>query len=184
MKTAIVPIAAACCLAASISAAECTLSVSSTTPTHRFVIHDDGTATDSRTGLRWQRCPLGYELDNGGNDYPGDDRCVVDGAATLFDWQAALAAAAAFNDAGGGSGFTDWRVPGLRELSSIVEFQCLQPAINADVFPDTPAANFWSSTPYRITEVGVVDFQSGKDTVSFIGFDGIAHHLRLARGGD
>ncbi|MCI5142692.1 MAG: DUF1566 domain-containing protein [Candidatus Electrothrix sp. ATG1] len=39
-------------------------------------------------------------------------------------------------------------VPNIRELSTIVEVQCISPAINLDRFPnDETGVNTWSGTP-------------------------------------
>lgn len=50
----------------------------------------------------------------------------------------------------GYAGYTDWRVPGVHELASLLEFQKTlysDPYVNKAVFPATPAARYWSATP-------------------------------------
>lgn len=44
-------------------------------------------------------------------------------------------------------GFSDWRVPTTRELRSLVNMDRSGPAIDTNYFPNTPAENFWSSSP-------------------------------------
>ena len=39
-----------------------------------------------------------------------------------------------------------WRLPNIKELQSIVEKQCTEPAINIQIFPGNLSA-VWSSTP-------------------------------------
>jgi hypothetical protein len=40
-----------------------------------------------------------------------------------------------------------WRLPNVKELSSIIDRSHAEPAINSQVFPGTPMAGFWSATP-------------------------------------
>ncbi len=174
------------CLAISgwTNAQQCEDSIDETTPTTRFVLNGDGTVTDSRSDLRWQRCPVGYELDdNGTAAVLSDDRCNSV-ATTTFNWQGALQSASDLNDSGGFAGFADWRVPNLKELASIVEFKCLLPAVNATLFPDTPPSEFWSSsTPLQINSALVVNFETGVNYSSFLDAAGFENYVRLVRGG-
>lgn len=106
--------------------------VPSSTPSGRFQVNGDGTVTDKSTGLMWARCAEGLS---------GSD-CAT-GSATSLDWEGALVRARDSDLAG----YTDWRLPDLKELSSLVEERCYDPAVNLSVFPNTPAAFFWSATP-------------------------------------
>lgn len=103
------------------------------TPINRFSNNGDGTVTDSATGLIWKRCSEGQS----------GAVCEV-GTPGIFTWQEALktGAASAF------AGKSDWRLPNIKELASIVERQCTMPAINEIVFPSTPTMSFWSGSPY------------------------------------
>jgi hypothetical protein len=104
------------------------------TPIKRFTANNDGTVTDTQTGLTWKRCSEGL-----------DGELCERGEPRTFTWQEALTAAVDSRFAGR----QDWRVPDIRELNSIVERQCTMPAINEIVFPATPTMSFWSSTPYE-----------------------------------
>ena len=42
----------------------CYSAVNETTPDSRFVINEDGTVSDSETGLMWQRCTFGQSYDS------------------------------------------------------------------------------------------------------------------------
>lgn len=111
--------------------------------TLRFVDNLDGTATDTETSLVWQRCPVGYALQDGGTpDELGDDSCIP-GGSTALPWKDALQFAS--NAVLGGQ--SDWRLPNIKELDSLTELNCIGPAIAPGLFPDTPIGPFWSATP-------------------------------------
>jgi hypothetical protein len=121
-----------------VSAQTCqTASIPATTPTSRFTVNNNGTLSDSKTGLMWKKCSEGQS---------GTD-CSVGGAAA-YTWQLALQQAQTVNNGGGFAGYSDWRVPNVKELLSIVEEQCVEPSINLTVFPNAPSNRFWSSSPY------------------------------------
>ncbi|WP_246125113.1 DUF1566 domain-containing protein [Exilibacterium tricleocarpae] len=113
-------------------------SIPATAPEDRYTRHADGTVTDKQTGLMWQMCSAGLS----------GDGCAT-GAALAFSWAEALLYPATINRRPDGGGYTDWRLPNIRELASLAELQCAQPAINLAVFPNTPSAHVWSSSPYQ-----------------------------------
>lgn len=110
--------------------------VAKSTPTARFSITDT-TVVDKQTGLMWAKCSLGQT---------GKD-CT--GSVTKQNWSSAQSAVTAKNaSAAGYLGHKDWRLPNIKELTSIFEAACTQPAINIDVFPNTPTNTYWSATPF------------------------------------
>jgi hypothetical protein len=45
------------------------------------------------------------------------------------------------------AGHSDWRLPSVIELMSIVDYGQSNPSIDPTYFPSTPAYDFWSSSP-------------------------------------
>ena len=135
-------------------------------PDERYTNHGNGTVTDNATGLMWQRCAIGQS----GND------CT--GSARSFTWEEALAEAANSNHAG----FSDWRLPNIKELHSLVARDRYDPAININAFPNTPSNWHWSTSPSAIDadNAWILDFEYG------YGYNRrhyIGDHVRLVRGG-
>ena len=128
-------------------------SIPASTPDSQLQDNGDGTITDTKTGLMWKQCAEGRS---------GSD--CASGSAESIDSQEALQRAQTVNHSGGFAGFSDWRVPNIKELSSLVEHQCTDPAINLVRFPNTPIATFWSAS-IMASSVGPgawsVDFDSG-----------------------
>lgn len=141
---ALAPLGQAACNSANIAAS---------TPDARFSVAAD-TVTDLATGLVWKRCAEGLS-----------GAACASGSAIAASWGDALARVAAVNAAPAtlGAGNADWRLPNRNELASLIERQCVAPAINATVFPGTPAQSFWSSSPYALIAnlAWFVDFNAG-----------------------
>jgi hypothetical protein len=137
----------------------------STTPDSRFTDHGDGTVTDTGTGLMWAKCPLGWS----------GATCST-GVLESLTWGNALLSA----DASTLAGYDDWRVPNIKELSSIAELRCGNPASNLAVFPNTPNAEIWSSSPAVADGLAwTVQFITG-DSQSVYGRNEL-HAVRLVR---
>lgn len=148
----------------------CRNSITPTTPTRDFTFHGDGTVTHHKTGLMWMRCALGQ-------NWNGAD-CT--GSAYTYSWQDAHQIADDFNFAGHG----DWRLPNIKELGSIVEQACLQPAINRAIFPDKFLYAFWTATPYAgdVRYAWYVYFDTGIPGIHFKTVYSL-YYVRLVRGG-
>jgi len=59
-------------------------------------------------------------------------------------------------------GHSDWRVPNMFELESLVIEEGSPPLIDHDAFPNTPTANyFWSSTTYVPASTSAIAFSFG-----------------------
>ena len=134
------------------AAQTCDDAILATSAESSFTVHNDGTVIDTRTGLMWMRCSLGQKWDGK----------TCSGQAAIYSWAAGLKAAASQNFAG----YSDWRLPNKNELESIVEGRCISPAINAKVFPDTPAVYFWSASPYAGQSHGAWSVDFGYGTVN------------------
>lgn len=114
-----------CLLAVNISSfANCNDRMIESTPASRFELFGDE-AKDLKTGLIWQRCPIGSSWDGA--------YCRDTEVRDYYTWAEALA-------------FTNgaWRLPNIKELASIIETSC-KPAINGTIFYGSDRS--WSSSP-------------------------------------
>src|SRR5690625_1835144 len=137
-------------------------------PDSVYDVHADGTVTDTRTSLMWKRCSEGQTWD--GSTCAGSD--------STFTWADALSHVLTLTDAG----YDDWRLPNRNELGSLVEGCASFPAINTDVFPNTPSWSFWSASPhaYYSDYAWAVNFFDGV-TISFD--RSVNNRVRAVRGG-
>ena len=122
---------------------------------------------DQKTGLTWKRCVEGQTGADCGTGSP--DR---------LNWGDALSQAAASTFAG----FRDWRVPNTKELDSLVEVACYEPALNDTVFPNDPSGAVWASSPLAVWSGWAwdVNFTKGAGDATWNGYTARA---RLVRGG-
>jgi Protein of unknown function (DUF1566) len=93
----------------------------------RFTIND-AEVTDKITGLVWARCSVGQTWTG--------STCT--GTASTFTHEQALQHAKSQEG---------WRLPNVKELSSMLDRGCQNPAIDSEAFPSTPSWKYWSSSP-------------------------------------
>jgi hypothetical protein len=95
------------------------LNVQGAAPEGHYTINSV-TVFDNKTKLTWQRAP----------------------SPQTYTWQKAIEYCT-----GLGLGGLSWRLPTVRELQTLVDRQAYRPSIDAVAFPNTPAEEFWSSSP-------------------------------------
>ncbi len=128
----------------------------------------DGTVTDPTTGLTWMRCSMGQTWDG--------TTCTGTASTYTFDQANALTGTVTF------AGQSDWRLPNIRELTTIVDVSVYDPAIDRQAFPAALGRYFWSGLPstYYSSDAWTVDFYDGDAASKFRASD-LA--VRLVRGG-
>lgn len=122
----------------------------------RFVRTTFGTVSDVATGLMWLGNPLSDSL----------------------TWEQALAAARNLTT----GGFSDWRLPNVKELQSLNDETALRPSVNTQIFSGFTTARYWASTtlPNQTSRAWFLDTEYG-----IVSYDDKTKRLRIVavRGG-
>lgn len=107
-----------------------------------IIDHGNGTVTDPRTGLQWEQCPDG----------------------TYYIWVDAMTLGVAAVNAVALGGHTDWRMPTIQELTTLVD--TARPAPRIDPLLSTAPRLYWSATIDTTipTDAWAVDFADGLAT--------------------
>lgn len=138
------------------SAQTCNTNMNPTTATNAFEVDaTSGTVTHLKSQLVWSLCAQGQTWTG----------TACSGTATSFTWSQALSEAQAVNSGGGLAGQSDWRLPNVKELGSLVELSCVHPAVNLDVFGQFASGIYWSATPHAVNvgESWAIHFDTGAD---------------------
>ena len=121
-----------------------------------FTDNRNGTITDKTNGLMWMK--------------------------ETSDSQMSLEDALAYCESLTIAGYSDWRLPTIKELQSLVDYGRKDPAIDTRFFPDTSSSGYWSSTTRHvyISNAWRVNFLSGS-----VSWDGKSDffYVRAVRGG-
>jgi len=141
-------------------------------PTVRFVVSGD-CVIDNLTGLMWAKNGIiGFEATNGGGLIPQPDYNNTTANLNSLSWSQAVTAINNINTASSKlCGYSDWRLPNINELKSMVNYAASQngsnPAawLNAQGFTNVQQlsydSNYWSSTIYDSTSIWTVTFGVG-----------------------
>lgn len=106
-------------------------------PNYKYTLEVPGTVIDEATGLMWSRCAMGQSIENN----------ICTGKATTMTLPNALLAAEASQLAS----YDDWRLPNIKELTTLWDYNCQYPAVNEYAFGGVSVELFWSSTPHANT---------------------------------
>ena len=108
-----------------------------------FIDNGDGTVTDTLTCLQWQKDSM---------DVIGNDNDTM-------SWQQALYESEHLSLAG----YSDWRLPDINELRSIIDYGHFNPAVDPSLTTGTVSACYWSSTSNNgnASNAWIVNFNSG-----------------------
>jgi hypothetical protein len=113
-----------------------------TTVTTQFTNNGNGTINDNLTGLTWQQVPN----------------------ADTLTWENALVYAEGLTL----GGFSDWRLPNIKELQSINDERIINPSVPTTYFSTIGIKKYWSSTSlpnqttrawYLSTQVGITTYE-------------------------
>jgi hypothetical protein len=133
----------------------------------------DGLAIDTETNLMWLRFTYGQQWQNN----------TAQGEAIEVNWQTAFEVAKEFNKNSGYANYSDWRLPTIDELKTLINKEKGKQGnyIDADVFPNN-AHRCWSSSPVADNRFGawIVYFGNGYDSWDFKNSD---NFVRLVRAG-
>jgi hypothetical protein len=126
-----------------------------------YVDNGDGTITDTRTGLMWEKLSDDDSLHDKDHEY---------------DWADALAVKIALLNQTAFAGYTDWRLPNVNELQSLVSYGTFAPAVSPAFHSGcvpwctvltcscTRGDRHWSSSgaPGNALNTLLVDFSDGR----------------------
>jgi len=155
----------------------------------RFTDNSDGTVTDNLTGLTWLKKANCIQ-----SDYPSfDNDFTQNGEVT---WEHAFDFVIGINNGSYpncGASQTDWRLPNIKELQSLIDFAYFDPALSnaagdakwtdGNAFLGVKSDYYWSSTTDagNINKVWCMIFDNGK--ISNDPKSGNEQHVWPVRGG-
>jgi hypothetical protein len=156
-------------------------------PETDFADNGDGTVTDLSTGLTWDKCEWGQAWDATANE------CAAVSTSLRMPWQEAVRVPSEANVTGH-RGQSDWRLPSMKELESLMFLDRDRPAILSDTVPGSVFYNFPLLASYWTSTVSFTDgtttsvwrgaFNYGAMVRTTLDTSQDNQGIRLVRGGD
>jgi hypothetical protein len=89
----------------------------------------------------WKVCSEGQSWSK-----QSDNTASCSGSARGTNWKASLELVNNYTFPAS-DGYSDWRLPNIKELGSLIALDRSYPSINSTIFPNTPLNYFYSSSP-------------------------------------
>lgn len=120
-----------------------------------LTLNSDGTVLDAKTRLLWSACLVGQTWDSSSKSCTGNPQQLT--------WADALLESAR-QDLGG---YTSWRLPNAKEVQSIINRGCVDPALRLSLFPGANSENIWTGTTAanEANQAFAVAMYSGKNNL-------------------
>ena len=122
--------------------------------------------TDAKTGLTWMRCNAGKSGDS-----------CADGEPEMLSWKDALAWCAGLELAG----YSDWRLPAIKEVLSVQDLTTYNPALSSPLAAGWVDGPHWTSTTLARSPEKAVQHSSGAGGTLFDNAKGMSRFLRCVR---
>ncbi len=149
-------------------------------PTPRFIDNANGTVTDKLTGLMWQKsanCIAAYYPGVDNDDTPGDGEVT---------WVHALNFVAGINSGTYPlcrAGYSDWRLPNIRELNSLIDYGRVPTFSAGTPFTGLTYDTYWSSTTLPSVAMSLAYVVNFGDASLYNNSKSTCHYVWPVRGG-
>ena len=120
----------------------------------------DGTVSDENTGLMWEVKGVSDGSADPGNPNDPDN---------TYSWNE-LSDFIILLNASNHKGYSDWRIPTVKELETILDLSVAEPgpAMQSTLFPNCQSGSYWTSVPDVVNPAMVwsIDFSTSYDNIT------------------
>ncbi len=138
----------------------------------RSYSRDGDIVIDNATGLQWQDTIGGYKPWVTRENYDaGNIEDTTGDTATTYCVDFSL------------GGYSDWRLPSIEELLTIVDNSEYSPSLTKDIFDHSNSTVYWSSTPSARISARALSISRGHGYISALSSKSDSLHVQCVRGG-